>query len=245
MADLVTHACTALLPGAVFRTRGVGVVALGAVLPDLAGRVIPLGLDLVGRHGAPLPEWATWPWTALHEPIGWSLTCGLLALAFVDGQRRRAFGLLALGCTLHTLVDLLQDHHGEGYLLLAPLSVRRFELGWIGSEATVPWALPLLAATGLAWVPASVERALGRVPEVGWLRVAAVLVPVHALLPVALWAAGLDVAGLVATLAWLHVAGAGLLLGTWRWWREQVPLLLALLVVDHAASLVVASALLP
>ncbi|MCB9689459.1 MAG: hypothetical protein H6735_30760 [Alphaproteobacteria bacterium] len=244
MADLVTHACTALLPGAAFRSRAVGVVALGAVLPDLCGRVIPLGLELLGR-AVPLPEWVTWPWTALHEPLGWSLTAGLLASSFVEGQRARAFRLLALGCTLHTLVDLLQDHHGEGYLLLAPLSVSRFELGWIGSEATVPWALPLLAATALAWVPAGIERATGRVPEVRWLRVAAVLVPVHALLPVALWALGLDVAGLVAALAWLHVAGAGFLLGTWRWWRGQVPLLLALLVADHAASLLVASALLP
>lgn len=244
MADLVTHVCSVLLPGAAFRTRRVGVVALGATLPDLAGRVVPLGLDLLGSHGLPLPEWALWPWSALHEPLGWGLTCGLLALGFVEGGRREAFGLLVAGCALHTLVDVTQDHHGEGYLLLAPLTTRRFELAWIGSEATVPWALPLLAATILAWVPAAVERRLGRTPRVPWRRVAAVLVPAHAALPLVAWATGAAVESVLATLAWLHLAGLGVLLGTWRWWRHELPLLLGLLLLDHVATIGVASLLL-
>ncbi len=240
MADLVTHACSALLPAAGLRTPKLGLVVVGAVLPDLSGRVAPLGLDLLGRLGLPLPEWALWPWTGLHEPLGWALTCVLAAAAFVERQRAEAFRLLAAGCALHTALDLTQDHHGEGYLLLAPLSTARFELGWMGSEATVGLALPLLAATAVAWIPALVERRIG-IPAVPWWRVGAALVPAHALLPLALGALGLDTPTLVEVLLWLHVAGAGFLLGSHRWWRGSVPALVALLVADHLATLGVAA----
>jgi hypothetical protein len=232
----VTHACTALLPAAGLRTPRVGLVVVGAVLPDATGRVFPLGLDLLGRMGLPLPEWATWPWTALHEPFGWALTCALAASAFVEGQRASAFRLLAAGCALHTALDLTQDHHGEGYLLLAPVSTARFELGWIGSEATVPHALPLLAATLVAWIPAAVERWRG-VPVVPWLRAGAILIPAHAALPLALGPLAGEPEAVVGALLWLHLAGAGFLLGAWRWWRDQVPQLGALVAADLAAVL--------
>lgn len=147
MADLVTHTCAALLPALLVRWRWSGVLALGAALPDLGGRVLPLGLDALEQRGAPVPEWALWPWPILHEPVGALLVSALVATTFVAGQRRAAFGVLALGVASHLLLDVLQDHHGRGYLLLAPLSTRRFELGWIDSEATVAVAPTLLVAT--------------------------------------------------------------------------------------------------
>lgn len=151
MADLVTHLCTALLPGVlVGRWRWVAPTALGTVLPDLGSRVVPLGLEQIGRL-VPLPDVVFWPWGVLHEPVGCVLTAAAIALCFVPRDRRVVLAGLLLGCALHLGLDVLQDHHGEGYALLVPVSLATFELGWIGSEATVGWALPLAGLTGLAW----------------------------------------------------------------------------------------------
>ena len=151
MADLVTHVCTALLPGAFLRTRWIGVVAVGTVLPDVIGRVVPLGLERLQLAGLPIPEGAIPAFGALHGVIGSGLVALLVAQGFVVARQRAAGLALGVGVLLHLLVDVTQFHHGQGYALWAPVSWSTFELGWIGSEATVPWALPLLALTGLAW----------------------------------------------------------------------------------------------
>lgn len=151
MADLVTHACSALLPGAFVRSRWTGVVTVGTVLPDVLGRVVPLGLERLHLLGAPIPVSAIPAFGPLHGVVGSELTAWFLALWFVKGRRRAAFLALSLGVALHLLLDVTQFHHGNGYALWAPLWWDTFELGWIGSEATVPWALPLLGITALAW----------------------------------------------------------------------------------------------
>ncbi|MEQ1508392.1 MAG: hypothetical protein ABMB14_39545, partial [Myxococcota bacterium] len=145
MADLVTHLCTALLPGSIVRSRLVPLVAIGTVIPDALGRAIPLGLERLYAAGAPVPPWALWPWTAFHEPSGWALVSIAAGATFVATDRRPATVALLAGCALHTGLDLLQDHHGEGYLLFAPVSTRDVELGWFGSAATVGIAAPLAA----------------------------------------------------------------------------------------------------
>ena len=66
-------------------------------------------------------------------------------------QRWRALGLLLVGAATHIGLDVLQDHHGCGYALAFPLSSKVFELGWIGSQATVEWAPWLALITALAW----------------------------------------------------------------------------------------------
>lgn len=150
MADLVTHACTALLPGAFLPARHLPLVTFGTVLPDLLGRVVPMVLAPLG-HAAGLPELVIWPWNGLHEPAGWLLVSAVLSFAFVEKERAKALLALITGCALHLGLDVLQDHHGEGYVLLAPFSTAKLELGLIGSEATVDVALPLLAVTAAAW----------------------------------------------------------------------------------------------
>ncbi|MEZ4237475.1 MAG: hypothetical protein R3F59_15275, partial [Myxococcota bacterium] len=150
----MTHLCTALLPGAVVRGRLVPLCAVGTVLPDAFGRAIPLSLERLAGLGVAVPPIALWPWSALHEPVGWAAVSVALGTAFVARDRTPATLALMAGCALHTALDVLQDHHGEGYLLLAPLSPARFELGWIGSEATVAVAWPLAAVTLAAWFPA-------------------------------------------------------------------------------------------
>lgn len=166
MADLVTHLCTALLPGAFLRGRALGAVVLGVALPDLISRAPALGLELLDRIGVvPIPDVLLLPWGVYHEPVALLLACGLLSLAFV--RRDRAVALIGLigGCALHLGLDLLQDHHGQGYFLLAPCSLQRFELGLVGSEATVPLALPLALTTSVTWWTVGVwrrKRALGK-----------------------------------------------------------------------------------
>lgn len=151
MADLVTHVAVVLLPAAITRWRLAPIAAIGALLPDALGRAVPLGLERLCALGAPIPASAMWPWAALHEPAGWLATSTLLACAFVERDRARVWGALCVGGLAHTALDVLQFHHGNGYPLLAPLSSRTFELGWLGSEATVGWAGPLAIATALAW----------------------------------------------------------------------------------------------
>ena len=150
MGDLVTHLCTALLPAAFLpRSRFLPLVALGTVLPDLGARVVPLGLDRV--FGSALPDEVWYPFGVLHEPAALLLICALIAFAFVEEQRGHIFGALTLGAALHLGLDVLQDHHGEGYYLAVPFHLGRYEWGWIGSESTVTVALPLGLVTGGAW----------------------------------------------------------------------------------------------
>lgn len=152
MADLVTHLAAVLLPAAVLPDRRWAVpLAMGAVLPDLLSRVPSLALEFVDRFLA-VPEVVFWPWGAMHEPIGVGLAVAVLAGRFATDQRRWVAGALLAGAASHVLLDVMQDHHGQGYFLLAPFSVRRFELGWVGAQDTVHVALPLGIAAALAWM---------------------------------------------------------------------------------------------
>jgi hypothetical protein len=210
---------------------------VGTILPDALGRVVPLGLEVLQQAGAPIPGPLIWMWAALHEPLGWSLVCLLLAQGFVAEHRRLVLGGLWLGCALHTGLDVLQFHHGEGYLLLAPLSTRRLELGWIGSEATVVVALPLLAATAVGWLPRLVEERWG-VPSVRWPAVLAVTLPVHLLLPVAGSALvePLGPEGVATAWLWLHLAFATFLVSSRRWWADRWVELGVVVGLNHLAT---------
>jgi hypothetical protein len=209
VADLVTHLCTALLPGAFTRGRLVPLVAVGTVLPDAVGRAVPLALERVAGAGLAVPPWALWPWAALHEPVGWLALCSAIGATFVCRDRVPATVALWLGCALHTALDVLQHHHGEGYLLLAPFSAARLELGWIGSEATVPLAPPLAAVTAAAWLPAAVEAA-GLVPPWRPRALLVLVLPIFASAWLGASAAGWTAAGALAFAA-----------ATWRWWSAH------------------------
>ena len=137
MADLVTHVCTGLLPATLLWRRATVPLAIGTVLPDLSGRVPQMGLVAVGLDDD-LPERLLWMLDVAHTPVAQLCLVGLLAQAFRD--RLQVGGLLALGVGLHFALDVLQDHHGNGYYLLFPGTTARWEAGLIGSEATVPWA---------------------------------------------------------------------------------------------------------
>ncbi len=156
MADGVTHLATAALPSAWSRHRAWPLVGLGTVLPDVASRAPGLALERVAKV-VPLPEAVFWPWGVLHEPVGYVLLAGVVSGAFRPEDRRLAWRALVSGGVLHWIVDVLQDHHGVGYRWLAPFSGWRWELGWIGSEATVV-AAPFLAVATLVGMAAHTRR---------------------------------------------------------------------------------------
>lgn len=157
VADLITHACLALLlkrgqralrPATALHLSS---FAAGSVLPDLLGRLPAEVFSLIQRHTGPLPPLLLHGWEPFHLPVGMVITSVGLAALFTPRQRLAVFSNLLAGMLLHLGVDLLQDHAGAGYLLLYPLSTRPYELGLIGTELTV-WLVPgLVAATALAW----------------------------------------------------------------------------------------------
>lgn len=217
MADLLTHLCTALLPGALLplghsHVRLVPIVAFGTVLPDLFGRAVPLALEQLYVRGWPIPKEMLWPWSALHEPAGWALLSVFLSALFVAHQRREICGALMLGCLLHTGLDLLQDHRGEGYLLFAPFSTRDFELGLMGSEATVEHVGFVCTITVGCALPRLVERIWGAMPPpIPWM----------------LGACGLCAACSVWSPSFVWFAAlCAFAMGSWPWWVERARLFL-------------------
>lgn len=167
MPDLITHLSSVLLPGAVLvallpnghKLRGtVALCALGTVLPDLTSRLPGLVLELV----APVLRTPAWVGTSLgvfHMPVGMLCVGIWLTALFVPQHRKRAAVALAVGMTTHLGLDMLQDHHGFGYVLFWPFSGSTFELGCIGSEASVPWAPVWAGLTALAWIGVWARRA--------------------------------------------------------------------------------------
>ena len=149
---MVTHAAVALLPAALSRRILAGPLVVGALLPDLAARVPAMGLELLAaRTGLPLPAAATHVWAVLHTPLGTGALCVLLALLAPEERRPAVLGWLLAGAGAHYLLDLVQDHHGQGYHLLFPLSRGDWELGWFSSEYSLDLAPWLALAAALAW----------------------------------------------------------------------------------------------
>jgi hypothetical protein len=154
VADLITHACTALLAKLPAR-RPVHVATFlaGTALPDLIGRVPSMALTRIRYTLPDIPEALIYPWNVVHMPFGLLCAAYLLAFVFPQEDRPPVFRNLVGGGLLHLAVDLLQFHFGVGYLLLFPFSTWDYEIGCIGSEDTVrivPVLAPLTAL--LAWL---------------------------------------------------------------------------------------------
>ena len=143
MADLITHGAVALMVKAATRVRMVSVFVAGTLLPDVASRVPSIGLGLVHVHILRVPEWMLFAWEPLHQPVGMVLLSYFLAMLFSAQVRTSVFLNLLGGMALHMMLDLLQSHHGAGYMLMFPFGMSSFEFGWMGSEATVPVSIPL------------------------------------------------------------------------------------------------------
>jgi len=149
VADLVTHASVAVLAKAGTRWRMVPVFVAGTLAPDLFSRMPALSLGWVHTELMELPPVLTYGWNPLHQPLGMLILAYGLSLVFAEEERVAVFRNLLGGMFLHLGLDLLQHHHGVGYLLGFPFSTWAFELGWIGSEDSV-LAAPILALLA-AW----------------------------------------------------------------------------------------------
>lgn len=151
MADLVTHLATGLLLKAATRGNHVAALLVGTVLPDLLGRVPGMAVAALRQRGLGLPEAWVYVSEVCHMPAGMVASSLLVASLFVGAERRDVRRNLLGGAFLHLGVDLTQHHLGVGYLLWFPFARGDFELGWIGAEATTPWALPLFAVSAAVW----------------------------------------------------------------------------------------------
>ena len=124
MPDLVTHLAGGYLVKKFTRlSRGVVLLYLGALLPDLASR--PLHIVCPAIYPATQP---------LHSPVGAFLYCWLISLFFRSDQRKSVFFLLFGGSLLHFVLDMFQRHLVGGYLWLFPFSLRPFSFGCFWPE---------------------------------------------------------------------------------------------------------------
>lgn len=151
MADLVTHLATAFFWKAASRRPHLTSFVLGVALPDLVGRAPVSALQSLHRHGVTAPDRLVEGIAVLHLPLGFVPVTLALALLFEERARAAVWMNLLGGCFLHLALDLTQHHVGKGYMLLFPLTDWDFELGWIGSEATVPYAPILLPISLMCW----------------------------------------------------------------------------------------------
>lgn len=161
MPDPLFHLCTALLPKALFGPRHTGAFVLGSLLPDLGSRLPGLALERLAVLGVPVPELLLNLWGVLHVPTGAGLAAVILAYAFHESERNAALAWIVSGVAIHLAVDTLQFHLDGGYPLLFPFSLRNFQIGVMGSEATVPWSAPLALISLVAW---SIRIRRGRSP---------------------------------------------------------------------------------
>jgi hypothetical protein len=148
MADLLTHMATGLLFKAGTRGPYTAALVAGTVLPDLGARVPAIGFSALAKSGLPIAPEIPYAFEVLHMPLGMALLSLLIACFFREDQRVGVFFNLLGGCLLHLALDVTQDHLGVGYLLGFPFSTADFELGWVGTEATVLWA-PLFGLVAL------------------------------------------------------------------------------------------------
>ena len=143
MADLLTHGAVAVLVKGATGWRMPAVFIAGTILPDVASRVPSIGLGYIHVHITPIPQWLLFAWEPMHQPLGMVLLAYLLSMLFHATVRAVVCLNLLGGMMLHLLLDAFQSHSGAGYMLAFPFSTSTFEFGWIGSEATVPFSIPL------------------------------------------------------------------------------------------------------
>ncbi|MBN2798592.1 MAG: hypothetical protein JXX28_05535 [Deltaproteobacteria bacterium] len=151
MPDLVTHLCAALLPAGLLRRIPVAEFAVGAVLPDVASRVPSIALELLRRGGVPIHEGISHPISVIHTPLGAGALAILTAELLAPELRARGRRWILAGVAVHFALDLAQDHDGNGYYVLFPLSTWDWEAALISSEATVSLAPWLAGITALVW----------------------------------------------------------------------------------------------
>lgn len=149
MADLITHACAAVLFKAATGNRRTRTFVAGTLLPDVLARAPAMTLSRINAVFEPLPDTLIYMWMPLHLPVGMIPAAVGLSLLSPPSQRRETCANLLGGMLLHLAVDLLQTHYAPGYRIFFPFSDVGVELGLIGSEDTVRFAPFLVVVTAI------------------------------------------------------------------------------------------------
>jgi hypothetical protein len=133
MPDLATHVL-AVTPFLRKAGRCPALVLLGAVLPDLAGRL-----------GALMPDsvFLFWMGNALHTPVSTALIIYVLALLFPRERRSEVLVCAGAGAAVHFALDILQKTVTYGSLWLFPASLVSFQVPLIWGDESL-FALPVL-----------------------------------------------------------------------------------------------------
>lgn len=136
MPDLVAHLASGYAASIPFWQRRTVVVLflVGVVLPDLATR--PVYILIPGTF---------WLVAPMHQPVGYTLLCIVVAQFFTSAPLRwTAFWSLFTGGVLHFALDALQKHLGDGYLWFFPFCSCSYSWGLFWPEDSLS-LLPLTA----------------------------------------------------------------------------------------------------
>jgi len=97
------------------------------------------------------------------------LGCLILAsvFAFLSGQPKMVFGILAINSLAHLLLDSTQLKWANGVHLFAPLSWELWNVGWYWPESVVTYGLTGLGViyVGIAWRPALAQPLMPSLPS--------------------------------------------------------------------------------
>lgn len=122
-------------------------VLLGCVIPDL-----PWILHRVVRATQLAPNvYDLRLYAVVQSSLAFCLVL-CVALSLVATRPARTFGVLALGSTLHLLLDMAQTKWANGAVLFAPFSWEVVSLGWFWSES---WVTVVLTVLGLFYLGTS------------------------------------------------------------------------------------------
>jgi len=136
----------------VFGGRNIVLVMIGTLLPDIFKLYLPLRLIWANAGDALM---------LFHIPAGTLLVCGLCALLFEAGMRKRVFLLFAFGMMMHYALDVLLISVTGGLMLLYPLSWETWTLdlirpnNWLGTTI-------LVGAAALVWLVLRIWNRAGR-----------------------------------------------------------------------------------
>ena len=138
MPDLATHVL-AVTPFLRKASRNPALVLLGAVLPDLAGR-----LSILLPHSV----FFFWMDNALHTPVSMALIIYILSLLFPAEKRTEVLVGAGAGAASHLALDLFQKTVTFGNLWLFPASLASFQVPLIWGDESL-FALPALLLINL------------------------------------------------------------------------------------------------
>lgn len=142
MPDLLTHTLAVYPLTSLSRWKKYSFfLFLGAILPDLGGRII--AVVFADSY------WIGWIAAIMHTPLLTLLVCLLIPFFFNEQERKNIFVSLLVGVFSHLFLDSLQKHFQSSYLWFFPFSFKSFEFDFFWPE-DVLFVLPFLLTTYLS-----------------------------------------------------------------------------------------------